>query len=173
MTMRIVCALGLAILLSAAAASTWREYTYANHGFAIQFPAPPKIEATTYRAEWAGNLPATLYSVEHEHILYKVLVATLPAARSNDGANFLGEASYNLMREGELIFTDVPRVDQAQNGTFGIGMVLDAEDGRRIRTSLYVTKGRLYRVDAIVLPARGDKDQAVPARFDQTLRFRL
>jgi hypothetical protein len=64
-------------------------------------------------------------------------------------------------------------VDQAARGIFGIGMVVDAEDGRRIRSSIYVTKGRLYRADAIVLPARGDKDQAVPSRFDQTLRFDL
>lgn len=173
MEMRLLLAAGLAFLLAAAAPSTWREYVYANQGFAIQFPAAPKIERSNYRAEWAGNLPATLYSTEHEHIQYKVLVAEIPAARLNDGANFLGEAAYWLMREGDVIFTDVPRVDQAGNGIFGIGMVLDTEDGRRVRTSLYVTKGKLYRVDAIVLPARGDKDQAVPSRFEQTLRFRL
>ena len=31
--------------------------------------------------------------------------------------------------------------------------------------------GRIYRADAIVLPARGDKDMTVPSRFDQTIRF--
>jgi hypothetical protein len=171
--MRLLAIAIVALALGAAApASTWREYVYADHGFAIQFPAAPKIEKTTYMAPFAGNLPATLYSVEHEHILYKMLVVDLPAGTA-DGANYLGEAAYFLLREGDHVFTDIPRVDLAARGIFGIGMVVDAEDGRRIRSSIYVTKGRLYRADAIVLPARGDKDQSVPARFDQTLRFDL
>ena len=169
-------AIGSAILLlflaAAAPPANWREYAYPEHGFAIQFPAAPKIEKSTYTAPWARELPATTYSVEQDHILYKMTVAELPAG-TQDGANYLGEAAYYLMREGDVIFTDIPRIDQAQNGVFGIGMVVDAEDGRRVRSSIYVTKGRLYRADAIVLPARGDKDQAIPSRFEQTLRFNL
>ncbi len=55
--------------------------------------------------------------------------------------------------------------------TFGLTTVVDTDDGRRIRSSAYVANGKFYKIDAIVLPARGDKDQAVPSRFDQTLRF--
>ena len=44
-------------------------------------------------------------------------------------------------------------------------------DGRRVRSSLYHHKGRLYIADAIVLPARGDKDMTMPSRYDQTIRF--
>jgi len=40
-----------------------------------------------------------------------------------------------------------------------------------MRSSLFFSKGRIYRADAIVLPARGDKDMTVPSRFDQTIRF--
>ena len=54
---------------------------------------------------------------------------------------------------------------------FGGGIVADLSDGRRIRSSAFVYRNRYYRADAIVLPERGDKDQAVPSRFDQTLRF--
>ena len=163
----------VALFLAAAAPATnWREYPYPEQGFAIQFPAAPKVERSTYRAPWARELPSTVYSVEHENILYRMTVAQLPAG-TLDGANYLGEAAYYLMREGEVIFNDIPRVDQAQNGIFGIGMVVDTEDGRRVRSSLYVSKGRFYRADAIVLPARGDKDQAIPSRFDQTLRFNV
>ena len=170
--MRVVALLFALVLIAAAPAAEWREYVYRDQAFAIQFPYAPKIEKTTYRSMRYGEMPATLYSTEHEHIQYKILVAEL-GARTNEGANILGEAAYWLMREGEVTFNDVPRVDQAQNGVFGLTMVMDLMDGRRMRTSIYVTAGRYYRVDAIVLPARGDKDMAIPSRFDQTLRFRI
>ena len=49
--------------------------------------------------------------------------------------------------------------------------IVDVPDGSRARTTLYYRKGMLYRADAIILPARGDMDMAIPSRFDQTLRF--
>ena len=42
-------------------------------------------------------------------------------------------------------------------------------DGSRVRTSLYHHKGRLYIADAVVLPARGDKDMTTPSRYDQKI----
>jgi len=153
------------------ASAQWREYVYADRGFAIQFPAAPKIERGTYMSMRFGDLPATVYSVEHEHILYKITVADFRPVE--EGANLIAEAAYFLMREGEVTFNDFPRVDQAGNGVFGIGMQIDLMDGRRLRTSVYFTKGRFYRADAYVLPARGDRDMAVPSRFDQTLRFNI
>ncbi len=52
-------------------------------------------------------------------------------------------------------------------------MVVDTEDGHRFRSSFYSENSRLYLIDAIVLPERGDLDQALPSRFEQTLRLRL
>ena len=170
--MRMLALLLAFVLAAAAPAPQWREYVYRDHGFAVQFPHPPRIERTTYRSQRYGEMPATLYSAEAEHIEYRLLVAEL-GAHAAEGGNVLGEAAYWLMREGEVFFNDVPRVDQAQNGVFGITMQMDRMDGRRTRTSIYVYGGRYYRLDAIVLPARGDNDMAIPSRFDQTLRFRI
>jgi hypothetical protein len=44
-------------------------------------------------------------------------------------------------------------------------------DGSRVRSSLYYNKGRLYLADAVVPPARGDKDMTAASRYDQTIRF--
>jgi hypothetical protein len=170
--MRTLAVAVLALVFASAPAWAWEEYVYADQGFAIQFPQRPKIEKSTYESQRYGRLPATVYSVEDEHIQYKMTVAEL-GNRVDEGANLLGEQAYWLMRDGDVIFNDVPRVDQAQDGIFGVTMVLDLKDGRRQRTSIYVHRGRFYRVDAIVLPARGDKDMAIPSRFDQTLRFAL
>ena len=173
--MRIPALALLALVLSAPsayAASAWQEHVYEDQGFAIQFPGTPRIEPGTFTSVRAGDFPATIYEVEFENVVYRMTVVDL-SDRAGEGGNFMGEVAYFLMREGEVVFNDFPRVDNAQRGVFGIGMVVDTEDGRRIRSSIYFHRGRLYRADAIVLPARGDKDQAVPSRFEQTLRFNV
>ncbi|HXQ20384.1 MAG TPA: hypothetical protein VN812_01835, partial [Candidatus Acidoferrales bacterium] len=83
----------------------------------------------------------------------------------------LNEAAFGLMREGDVLFTDFPRVYQGEKAIYGVSLVVDRMDGSRVRTSLYYHKGRLYIADAIVLPARGDKDMTTPSRYDQTIRF--
>lgn len=171
--MRLIVAIAAAWLLGsgpAAAASSWTEYTFPEDGFAIQFPAPPAKAAGRYQSTEFDSLPATVYSAEAGDIQYRVTVVNL-AGRAVEGASFVSGAGYVLMREGDVVFHDFPRVGLRGDAVYGTGMVVDTPDGRRLRTSFYFTKGRFYRVDAVILPARGDLDQAVPARFDQTLRF--
>jgi hypothetical protein len=138
---------------------------------AIQFPAKPEATKSTYDSAFAKGLPATVYAAEHEHVLYKLTVIDLPANRPEMGANFLNEAAYWLMRKGDVLFTDFPRVYQDARAIYGVTLVVDRSDGSRARTSLYYHKGRLYAADAVLLPARGDKDMSVPSRYDQTIRF--
>ena len=71
---------------------------------------------------------------------------------------------------GDVIFNDFPRVYQDAKASYGVTLVVDRSDGRRVRTSLYYNKGKLYLAEAIVLPARGDKDMTTPSRFDQPVR---
>ena len=103
-------------------------------------------------------------------VLYRLTVVDL-TNRPDMGANFLNEAGYALMREGDVLFTDFPRVYQDARSIYGVTLVVDRMDGSRVRSSLYYHKGRLYIADAVVLPARGDKDMSTPSRYDQTIRF--
>jgi hypothetical protein len=151
-------------------ALAWEEYKYLDRGFAIQFPAKPSVTSGTYRSILAKNLASSIYSAEDDHVIYKMTVVEL-AGHPDSGSNFLNEAAYNLMREGEVIFTDFPRVYQNEKSIYGVTLVVDRKDGSRIRSSLYYHKDRLYIAQAIVTPARGDKDMTTPARFDQTIRF--
>ena len=111
-----------------------------------------------------------VYSAEDDHVLYKLTVVDL-TARPEMGANFLNEVANRLQREGEVLFTDFPRVYQGAKSIYGVTLVVDRKDGSRVRSSLYYHKGRLYVADAVVLPARGDKDMTTPSRYDQTIRF--
>ena len=158
-------------ITSANAAAVWKEYVYLDRGVAIQFPAPPKATTGTYKSTLAKDgLKTDIYSAEDDHVIYRMTVVDL-AGRNEAGVNFLGEAAYNLMRTGDVIFNDVPRVYQDEKAIYGSTFVVDQPDGKRVRTSLYYNKGRLFIAEAIVLPERGDKDMITPSRFDQTVRF--
>ena len=168
--MRLLAFLTLALFLGAGRASAWQEYVYLDQGVAIQFPAKPEAMKSSYDSIFAKRLPAMVYAAEDDHVLYKLTVVDL-TNRPDVGANFLNEAANGLMREGEVLFTDFPRVYQGERSIFGVTLVVDRQDGSRVRTSLYYNKGRLYIADAVVLPARGDKDMTTPSRYDQTIRF--
>jgi len=169
-TMRILAFIMFALLLLARPASAWEEYKYLDQGVAIQFPAKPQTMKSTYDSVYAKGLPSMIYSAEDDHVVYMLTVVDL-TARADMGANFLNEAANRLQREGEVLFTDFPRVYQDARSVFGVSLVVDRTDGSRVRSSLYHHKGRLYMADAIVLPARGDKDMTTPSRYDQTIRF--
>jgi hypothetical protein len=169
-TMRILAFVVFAFLLAARPASAWEEYKYLDQGVAIQFPAKPEAMKSTHDSVYAKGLASMIYSAEDDHVLYRLTVVDL-TTRADMGANFLNEAANRLQREGEVLFTDFPRVYQDARSVFGVSLVVDRTDGSRVRSSLYHHKGRLYIADAIVLLARGDKDMTTPSRYDQTIRF--
>jgi hypothetical protein len=170
--MRAFAIIAVALLMGASPAWAWKEFVYLDKNVAIQFPdKPPQIAKSTYDSIYGKKLAATVYSAEDDHVVYKLTVIDLPQGRPEAGSNFVNEAAYNLMREGDVLFTDFPRVYQDERSIFGVTLVVDRMDGSRVRSSLYYNKGRLYIADAIVTPARGDKDMTTPSRFDQTIRF--
>jgi hypothetical protein len=153
-------------------AADWQEYVFPEDRFAIQFPAEPSMRTVSYETIVATGVSANVYSLEFENVLFEATVVDLDGL-TEQGTNLNNEVAYNLQRAGNVIFHDFPRVGNRENAAFGHTMVVDAEDGRRIRSSSYFATGRFYRIDATVLPARGDLDQAFPSRFDQTLRFNV
>ncbi len=170
--MRILVMFLLALLAGASPAFAWQEYVYLEQGFAIQFPGQGKPGITTedYQSGLAKGLKTTAYALQDDHVVYRMTVVDL-RGQPDRGTDFVNEAAYNLMRDGDVLFTDFPRVYQDEKAVYGVTLVVDKENGQRVRTSIYYHKGRMYIADATVLPARGDKDMTVPSRFDQTVRF--
>src|SRR4029077_4938950 len=103
----------LALFLGAGPASAWQEYVYLDQGVATLSPDNPEAMNSTYDSIFAKRLPSMVYSVEDDHLLYKLTVIDL-TDRPDAGSNFLNEAGYELMREGNVLFTDFPRVYQDQ-----------------------------------------------------------
>jgi hypothetical protein len=162
--------LTLALAAGPASAAAFREYVYLDRGVAIQFPAPPQMSAGTLDSVMVKGLRTATYAARDDNVDYRLTIIEL-GNRTDAATSLLNEVAYNLMREGDVLFTDFPRVYQDAQSVYGLTLVVDRTDGNRIRTSLYYSNGRLYRADAIVLPARGDKDMTTPSRFDQTIRF--
>jgi hypothetical protein len=158
------------VLGSGTASAAWEEYTYLDQNVAIQFPAKPHMTKATYDSSFAKGLPSTVYSAEDDHVIYKLTVVELPN-RPEMGVNFLNEAAYWLMRKGDVLYADFPRVYQDPNGVYGVTLMVDRPDSTRVRTSVYVNRGKLYVADTILLPTRSDKDMSIPSRYDQTIRF--
>src|SRR5258705_485097 len=138
--MRIFAFVLLTLVLGASPASAWQEYIYLDQGFAIQFMAKPQVTTAPYPSTLVKGLRSTVYSQEDDHVLYRMTVVDL-AGHTDAGSNFLNEAAYNLMREGEVIFNDFPRVYQDEKAIYGVTLVVDRPDGRRVRTSLHYHKG--------------------------------
>jgi len=168
--MRIFALVVLTVVLGMSPASAWEEYIYLDRGVAIQFPVRPQMTTGMHQSILVKGLASTIYSAQDDNVLYRLTVVDL-AGHTDAANNLLNEAAYSLMREGDVLFTDFPRVYQDEKAIYGVTLVVDRTDASRARTSLYVSKGKLYLADAIVLPARGDKDMTTPSRFDQTIRF--
>lgn len=168
--MRAVVLAVVMLLVAAGSEAAWEEYVYLDRGVAIQFPAKPQLRTEPFQSTIVKGLSAAIYSTTDDNVLYRLTVVDL-GSRADAATNLLNEAAYFLMREGDLLFTDFPRVYNDERAIYGLTLVVDRNDGSRARTSLYISRGKLYLADAIVQPARGDKDMTVPSRFDQTIRF--
>jgi hypothetical protein len=168
--MRIFGLIALALVLGAGPAAAWEEYKYPEEGVAIQFPAKPQAMKSTYKSIFAKSLPSMVYSAELEHVVYRLTVVDL-GGDVERASSFVNEAGYELMRQGNVIFSDFPRVYQDEKSIYGVTLVVDRKDGSRVVSSFYYHKGRLYIPEAVVLPARGDKDMTSPSRYVQTIRF--
>ena len=170
--MRLLALVILTLVLGAgpASAAAWEEHLYLDRGVAIQFPALPQMTTGVHESIMVKGLATATYTARDDNVDYKLTIIEL-GNRTDAATSLLNEVFYGLMREGEILFTDFTRVYQDERSVFGTTLVVDRTDGSRIRTSVFFSRGRLYRADAIVLPARGDKDMTVPTRFDQTIRF--
>jgi hypothetical protein len=169
-TMRLYSFVLFMLCLGAGSASAWTEYNYLDQGVAIQFPVKPTEQKSTFDSIYGKALPSMVYAAQDDHVRYSLTVVDL-AGHPDMGTNFVNEVGYWLMRKGDVLFTDFPRVYQDARSIFGITLVVDRTDGSRARTSIFYHKGKLYVVDATVLPSRADKDMTTPSRYDQTIRF--
>ena len=166
-----------ALFVSTPAAAQWKEVMLRELGIAKEFPAEPKREATTYRTAVIGTgVPAQVFSVDQDGILYRLTVADLRlpdfVARS---ASIYAECLELAEAEGRVLARMPQRVeDGTEFRVYGqMTSVELANNGGRKLTNCFFTKGHLYRIEAVVRPEHGNFNSNLAIRFAASLRFRL
>ena len=148
-----------------AAAQSWQEYSSPEYAFSVAFPATPRVESTTYHVADNRSVPARVYTVRQNNILYKVTVANLAGTGMQESA-VIDHAIKALSAGGEVKF-DIPhRIYKV----YGRQLSVLGADGSRSTIAVFDYNGRLYQIEAKALPGASDA-AAGTLRFQQSLAF--
>lgn len=115
----------------------WREYDFLDQsGFAIRFPAEPRVETGTYRTAGGITVPAARYWVQQGDVLYKLTAATYweTAADTIDAGEAIDPA-IELIAETGTIASDVSI--GLRNAQCGRELRVEGNDGSRSDLSLF------------------------------------
>lgn len=165
------------ILACGPAAAQWREIVYPDLGVGKEWPAEPTRTKGEYKTEVVGKegVPADILQVEVDNIVYKMTVADLQkpefVARS---ASLMGECVFDAEEAGTPLANMTNRVEGGINAVYGRLVSVDLADNKgRRQTACLFTKGRLYIIEATVLPAHGQPNSSQVIRFTNSLRFAI
>jgi hypothetical protein len=163
-------------LLASPAAAQWQQYTFSDLGIAKEFPAPPEKRTVTYDTPVVGRaVPATVYAVTQDDIVYSLTVAELGAPEFvAKSASIYAECIEMAEGEGRVLARMPQRVeDGTPYRVYGQMTSVALADGGRKLTNCFFSKGRLYKIEVTVLPAHGEFNSSLAIRFAASLRFRL
>ncbi len=170
-------ALLLAAFAAAPASAAFQYYVFREFGVAKEFPLEPTRREAEYRTPLLGRaVPATIFETTEDNMVYRFTVADMRAvdlvARS---AGLYAECIAMAEAEGKVLARMPQRVeDGTAFRVYGQLTSVDlAEAGGRKQTNCFLNKGWLYKVESIVLPARGEPNAAAALRFSTSLRFRI
>jgi hypothetical protein len=145
---------------SSAAQETFTLYVNQEIGFGIDFPGTPTTVDGTYTASQAeeapkSTAPARIFSVTRPHAIYRLTVADFSAQMENS-VNILGEAVDYLTNTESLRVDTSARIGMRNQAVFGRHLTYDRKDGGRSTMAFFFNKGRLFVVEAIILPSNPD-----------------
>jgi hypothetical protein len=155
------------------AQAAWKSYINKELGFSFMAPGEVKTSVGNSRTELAGPRQNIVYRSVEDNIEYKVTVWSFLQAQA-EGATLLGERTYNFQNHRKVLMDTFARVEPGKDAVYGRKMVVELpEDKGRVTAAFYFNKGRLYSLEATVLPAHGDFGSPDPARFVDSLVFTL
>jgi hypothetical protein len=162
--MRLIALVMAAFVISGpAAAQAWKEYNYPDYAFSVTFPADPQLETTTYQVANGRSVPAHVYSVRQNNGVFKVTIAELGNSGVQESAVI--DSAVKTLSQGGEVKVDFPhRINQV----YGRQLSIVGADGSRSTVAVFDTNGRLYQIEAKILPGGNDTDLI---RFQQSLIF--
>ena len=162
--MRLIAFVLMAFAVSApAAAQSWKEYNDPARSFTVLFPTDPQIQMTSYEVADGRSVPARVYTSRQNNGIFKVTVAEI-ANTGLDEKTVIDHAVKTLSQGGEVKVDFPHRIYQV----YGRQLSIVGKDGSRSTVAAFDTNGRLYQIEAKVLPGGNDIDLI---RFQQSLVF--
>jgi hypothetical protein len=161
--MRTIAFLLALFLTGPAAAADWMEYEYPDHTFTVHFPADPKVETTTYQGPDGRALNARSYTVSLDSGVFKLTVADVPDAGSDETA--LVTYAVNGLIGGGAIKLDIPHRIRS---TYGRQLGIAGPSGGYSYIAVFMHKKRLYQIEGKAFVA-GGQAEVDAMRFQQSL----
>jgi hypothetical protein len=172
----------LLMAMAAPAQAAWHSYVSHELGFSVEMPGEVKAQRGTYREAIAGPRQTVVFRSVDDNIEYKVTVLTFTQAQM-DGADLLGERVFyyegrdnneGVHDENGVRMDTFGRVEPGKEAVYGRKVSVDRpKNGGRTLAAFYFTKGKLYTLEATVLPANGDYATPDTGRFIDSLTFNL
>jgi hypothetical protein len=167
----VILVIALALLAAAPAKAAWTQHKFPELGFGIDFPAEVKTGIGEWKGALARTVPTTVVSSVADGVTYEVIVADF-TNRVSETPTILGEAAYILSLEGMLLADSMARTENGANAIYGRRVTVMLPNGSKKTSQIHATKGRLYILVATI-PAGGDFDAPIGARFHDSLIFEL
>jgi len=159
----VVAALALSGAAVAQVSNDWVEFSAPDMSFTVSFPVVPQVQNTTYQVAAGRSVPAEVYSARTSNGIFTVTVADL--ANSGLQENAVIDFAVNKMSAGGEVKVNFPhRIYQV----YGRQMSVAGKDGSHSTIAMFDTNGKLFQIEAKVLPRGNDVDLI---RFQQSLIF--
>jgi hypothetical protein len=158
----------VALVASApATAQSWVEYVYSEYAVSLTFPGNPQIEMVSYQVAEGRSVPARVYLVRQDKMVFNLTIADLAGTNLEESA-LIDNAIKGMSAGGELKLNLPHRIYRV----YGRQFVVKGRDGSTSMAAVFDYKGRLYLIEAKALPGgtTADTDFAL-TRFQQSLTF--
>jgi hypothetical protein len=150
-----------------AAAQSWEEYAYSQYAVSLTFPAQPQIEMTSQQVAEGRSVPARVYSVRQDKMVFTLTIADVAGTNLEESA-LVDNAIKNLSTGGKLKLNLPHRIYRV----YGRQFVVEGRDGSTSMAAVFDYKGRLYLIEAKALPGGSNADtEFALTRFQQSLTF--
>ena len=170
------------LLATAPANAAWHSYVSHQLGFSVEMPGEVKASIGSYREAIAGPRQTIVFRSVDDNIEYKVTIMNFAQAQM-DGADLLGERVFyyegrdnneGVHDETGVRMDTFGRVEPGKEAIYGRKVSVDRpKNGGRTLAAFYFTNGKLFTLEATVLPANGDYATPDTGRFVDSLTFNL
>jgi hypothetical protein len=175
----------MAIVAGGPASAAWKIYNYPELGVFKEFPADPKVEDITYKTPVSGEHKGKNFSVTEDDVQYSMTVVDMQD-KVDTSASIMGECTYKAEVAGVSVSNMTARIEGGRNAVYGrmqstdIGAptaesIAKGESGKdkgRALTACFFNKGRLYIIEALVMPNNQDfPNSPLAIRFVNSMSF--